>query len=138
MLGDRDDDLVPFVDERFPETRGNQVDGHGRPGSEDNLFPAAGIQEFLDDVPGLFILVGCVNGEFMDSAVDIGIGAGSELPLLFQHSPGTLGCRRVVQIDKRLPIHFRLQGGELTPDFACVHTSLISLQIYIFLYKLSF
>ena len=138
MLCDRDDDLVPFLDKRLTETGSDQVDGHRGPGGENDFLPAAGIQELLDGVPGLLVLFGRIDSKLMDGPMDIGVGAGGQLTLLFQHSQRTLGRRRVVQIDKRLPIHLRLQGGELTPDFAYVHTSLISLQIYIFLYKLSF
>ena len=138
MLRDRNDDLVSFVDKRLPETGRDQVDGHRGSGGEDDLLPAAGVQELLDGVPRLLVLLGRIDGELMDGPMDIGVGAGCKSPLLFQDSERALGRRRVVQIDKRLPIHLRLQGGELTPDFAYVHTSLISLQIYIFLYKLSF
>ena len=133
MLGDRHDDLIAFPDERLPETRSDEVYRHRRPRGEHDLFRAFGIQEIGHDLPRPLVLLGRFHRQLVNRAMDICIGRRRQGALLFEHGQRPLRGRRIVQIDKRLPVHLLRQSRELASDFLYRHTSLISLQIYIIL-----
>ena len=133
VLGDGHDDLVPFPDERFTETGSDEVDGHRRPGGEHDLFRAFGVQEIGHQLSRPLVLLCCIRRQLMHGAMDVRVHCRCQRALLFKHGQGPLRGRRIVQIDKRLSVHLLRQGRELASDFLYRHTSLISLQIYIFL-----
>ena len=133
VLGDGHDNLVPFPDERFAETGGDKVNGHRRPGGEHDLFRAFGIQEIGDQFTRPLVLLRRIRRQLVHGAMDVRVHRRCQRALLFEHGQGTLRGRRIVQIDKRLSVHLLRQGREQASDFLYRHTSLISLQIYIFL-----
>ena len=133
VLGDGHDDLVPFPDERFAETGSDEIDGHRRPGGEHDLLRAFGIQEIGHDLPRPLVLLRRIRRQLVHGAMDVRVHCRCQRALLFEHGQRPLRGRRIVQIDKRLSVHLLRQGRELASDFLYRHTSLISLQIYIFL-----
>ena len=133
VLGDGDDDLVPFPDERFAETGSDQVDGHRGPGGEDDLFPTPGVQEIPDGVSRPLIFLRRVDGQFVHGAMDVRIGCRRERVLLLEHGKRPLRRGRIVQVHERFAVYLLPQRREQTSDFLRFHSTLISLQIYIFL-----
>ena len=94
----------------------NQVDRLCRPTRENNLVGRAGVQELLHGLACILMRFRRRLAQEMNAAVNIGIHIIIATLDLFHHTAWLLGCRSVVEVNKRLIVYLMIQNREILPD----------------------
>ena len=103
------------ADGRVRERVGDEVDRLGGIGGPDDLV-IVGTDEPGHGRPGVFEHLGRLGRERVGAAVHGRVQRGGELSLGIQHGQRALRGRPGIEIDERMPVHLRLQDGEVLAE----------------------
>ncbi len=116
VLEGGDEDLIALPEARPGVGLGDEVDTLRRPAHEDDLARRARIDEAPHALAGTFEGGGRRLAERMHAAMHVGMRVGLVLLDGTQHRTRALRGGGAVEIDERMPVHHRLQDGEIAPN----------------------